>query len=101
VDRFELAILALGSLALCAAVFVLTRVAAAGLRRAVVYFLEPVRPPSLIRLSSTVARYLEERQAAELARQRREVPPLPEIVLAFRAFTARARGGPVEGRPSH
>lgn len=99
-DLVELLLLVVGSLALCAAIFALTRVAAAGLRRTFGYFILPVRPPSLNRLCSTVARWLEERQTAERARQSREAPPLPEIVVAFRSFTASARES-VAGRSSH
>ncbi len=87
----EALLVAIGLLLICAVTFALTRVAAAGLRRTAGYFLTGVRPPSLAHLTSVVAAWLEERQAAELARQRREPPPLPEIVTSFRAFTARFR----------
>ncbi len=87
----EALLVAVGLLAICAVIFALTRVAAAGLRRTADYFLTDVRPPSLARLTSIVAAWLEERQAAEASRQRREPPPLPEIVLSLRAFTARVR----------
>lgn len=87
----ELVLIAGGALAVCAIVFVLMRLAATALRRAAGYFYVPVQPPSLIRLGTIVARRLEERQAAERARQPRNAPPLPEIVLALRAFTTRAR----------
>ncbi len=85
-------LLAVGSiLAVCAVVFALMRLAAAGLRRVAGFFVLAVRPPSLTHPTSIVARWLEEWQAAEAARQGREPPPLPEIVLAFREFTGRAR----------
>ena len=87
------------SLVVCAVVFTLMRLAAAALRRAAGYFFLAVRPPSLARLTSLVARWLEEWQAAEQAKRGREPPPLPEIVLAFRAFTARARSSVAGPRP--
>ncbi len=87
----ELTLVVAFALVVCAVVFTLMRLAAAGMRRAAGYFFLAVQPPSLARLTSLVARWREEWQAAEEARRGREPPPLPEIVLAFRAFTARAR----------
>ncbi len=87
----EALLVALGLLTICAVTFALTRVAAAGLRRTAGYFLTGVSPPSLAHLTSIVAAWLEERQSAEVSRQGREPPPLPEIVISFRAFTARFR----------
>jgi len=93
----------LGSLVVCAVVFTGMRLAAAALRWFAAYFFLTARPPSLAHLTSIVAGWLEERQAAEAARQGREPPPPPDIVLAIRAFTARARGsvaGPSSSRTS-
>ena len=83
----ELVLIVLGVLAFCVIGFVLTRLAAAAVRRIVAYFVLPDRPPSLTRLTTLVAGWREERQAAEAAERRDDQPP-PEIVLAFRAFTA-------------
>jgi hypothetical protein len=80
------------ALLVCVVVFVAMRFAAAGLRRLAAYFVLAARPPSLTHLTAVVAAWREERQAAEAARLRREPPPLPEIVLAFRDFTQSARG---------
>ena len=76
----------------CVANFVLMRLAAAGLRRAVRYFCVAVRPPSLTRLTTVVAHRLEEWQASEAAKRGAEPLPPPEIVLALRALAARERG---------
>lgn len=83
----ELVLIVLGVLAFCVIGFALTRLAAAAVRRIVAYFVLPDRPPSLTRLTTLVAGWREERQAAEAAERRGDQPP-PEIVLAFRAFTA-------------
>ena len=83
----ELVLIVLGVLAFCVIGFVLTRLAAAAVRRIVAYFVLPDRPPSLTRLTTLVAGWREERQAAEAAERLDDQPP-PEIVLAFRAFTA-------------
>jgi hypothetical protein len=80
-----------GVFVVCGIVFVLTRVAAAGLRLSARYFVIAVQPPSLTHLTSIVAAWLEERQAEEAARLRSPPPPPPAIVGALRAFTTRAR----------
>jgi hypothetical protein len=80
------------SLVICAVVFVLMRIAAAVLRRTVAYFVVAVEPPSLIRLTAIVALWLEELHAAEVSKRRRQPPPLPEIVRAFKAFTGHGSG---------
>lgn len=80
-----------GVFVICGIVFVLTRVAAAGLRQSARYFFIAVQPPSLTHLTSIVAAWLEERQAEEAARLRSPPPPPPAIVGALRAFTTRAR----------
>jgi hypothetical protein len=79
------------SLAICAVSFVITRLAAAGMRRAAGYFYVAVRPPSLMRLTTILAQRLEEWQTAEAAKRGYELPPPPEIVLALRAFAHRER----------
>jgi hypothetical protein len=79
------------ALAVCAVSFVMSRLAAAGLRRVAAYFYVSVQPPSLTRLTTIVAQRLEEWQAAEAAKRGHELPPAPEIVLALRAFAGRDR----------
>jgi hypothetical protein len=79
------------SLAVCLASFMITRLVAAGLRRAAGYFYAAVQPPSLTRLTTILAQRLEEWQAAEAAKRGYELPPPPEIVLALRAFARRER----------
>ena len=86
----ELLILVAIWLFVCAGIFALTRLAAAGMRRGVGYYIVPIQPPNLIRLTATLSNCLEEMHAAKLESRSRQ--PLPPEVIVLRDFTHRVRG---------
>ena len=90
-NRIDLLLVVGAALTVCVVSFIITRLAAAGLRRAAGYFYVAVRPPSLTRLVTLLAQRLEEWHAAEAAKRGYELPPPPELVLALRDFAARDR----------
>ncbi len=87
VDVTELLLVVAFLLAVCAAAFVVMRVVAAALRHSVGHLVYPAPPPSLVRLTTVVVRWLEDRQAD--GRYLVDPPP-PELVVAIRAITRRA-----------